>query len=389
MKPLTGVRRIAYDAAAEIARRPVCWIGFFLLPLTMSLLFATLMHNGLPTKIPAAIVDLDHSSMSRQLTQNISGMQMVDITHTAESYTVARHEMQRGEIFGYFLIPEDFEQDLISGRKPTISFYTNMTFYVPANLLFRSFKLTAVYTKAGVATELLENAGMDYVSVQPILLPLDIITRPLNNPTLNYAIYLSNSFLPCAFQLMIMLMTVYTLGQDLKYRFSLQNLRLAGGSVLKAVYAKLFPSTIIWLVEIFFMTSLLYRWCHFPMNGDWGWLLLSEFLFVLASQSMAIFIISVLPNPRLSLSVSALLGILSFSLAAYSFPVDSMYGAVGIFSWILPSRYNYLIYVDQALNGIDIFYSRYYYVAYLIFILLPLTMLRRLKRNMARPIYAP
>ena len=40
-----------------------------------------------------------------------------------------------------------------------------------------------------------------------------------------------------------------------------------------------------------------------------------------------------------------------------------MYGGIAIFSYIVPIRYYFLIYIDQALNGIPIYYSRFYYVA--------------------------
>lgn len=125
------------------------------------------------------------------------------------------------------------------------------------------------------------------------------------------------------------------------------------------------------------------------MHGSWWWITLSELMFVLASQGFALVIFSALPNLRLSLSVGALLGILSFSIAAFSFPVQSMYGAIAIFSYIVPTRYNYLIYIDQALNGIDIYYSRWWYVAYIIFMVAPLPFYRRLRNAMLRPVYVP
>jgi ABC-2 type transport system permease protein len=78
-----------------------------------------------------------------------------------------------------------------------------------------------------------------------------------------------------------------------------------------------------------------------------------------------------------------------FSVAAFSLPYESMYGAIGIFSWLLPARYNFLIYIDQALNGIDIYYSRFYFIAYIIFMLSPLTMLWKLKKAFNNPIYIP
>ena len=115
----------------------------------------------------------------------------------------------------------------------------------------------------------------------------------------------------------------------------------------------------------------------------------SELMFVLACQGMAVFFFGLLPNLRLSLSVSALLGILSFSIAAFSFPAQSMYPAIGIFSWLMPIRYNFLIYGDIALNGLSIYYSRIWFVAYIIYMLLPLTVLWRIRRHMLKPVYAP
>lgn len=66
-----------------------------------------------------------------------------------------------------------------------------------------------------------------------------------------------------------------------------------------------------------------------------------------------------------------------------------MYGSVGVFSYIVPLRYYFLIYVDQALNGIPIFYSRWYYVALLIFPLVSLLGLPRLRRKCLNPVYVP
>lgn len=386
---MKGFRAIVWQTTAEIARRPVCWIGFFVLPLLLTFMFTNLMEVGLPTRIPAAIVDMDHTATSRTLTQTLNGMQMVHITKATESYTEARRDMQHGDVFGYFLIPRDFERDLLSGRKPVITFYTNMAYYVPANLLYKNFKLTATYTKAGVIKSVLSNTGMSDAEIAATLSPINFVTRPLNNPELNYPIYLTNSFLPAVFQLLIMMMTCYLLCDDIKYGFSRYYLAQAGGSILRLLFAKLLPSLVIWLVEIMLMYSMLFFWCGYPMHGSHGWMILSEVLFVLASMGMGVLFACVIPNMRLALSNCALVGILSFSLAAFSFPAESMYGAMGIFSYILPTRYNFLIYIDQALNGIDIYYSRWWYVAYIIFIVLPLPFLPLLKKAMAKPVYVP
>ncbi len=384
-----GVKAIFLRSLVQIVRRPITWAGFIGLPLFIFLFFASFLDKGLPTRIPAGIVGKDGTSLSREITQTLGGMQMVDIHVTPDSYTEARHAVQRGEIYGFFLIPENFQANLMAGRKPEITFYTNAVYFVPASLLFKTFKSTAVYTKAGVAMNIVQMAGQNAEEAAPLMQPVNISARGIGNPTLNYAIYLCNSFLPAALQLMIMLMTVFTLGQEIKYHTSTRLLRMADGSIVKALFAKLLPQTLIWMALATFLTVWLYKFNHFPMHAGWGWLLLSEYMFVLASQGFALFVFGLLPNLRLSLSVCALLGILSFSIAAFSFPEESMYPAVAIFSWLMPVRYNFLIYISQVLNGDPLYYSRVWYAAYIVYMILPFTMLWRMKKEMLKPVYVP
>lgn len=386
---MSGFKEIFRKSTLEMVRRPLYWVAMFGLPLFLMLMLTNMMEDGLPDKVPAAIVDKDGTSTSRQITQNLGSMQMVDLVDQSNSFTEARHKMQEGEVFGFFMIPENFEKDLLAGKGPTITFYTNMTYFVPASLLFKSFKTTALMSKAGIMLNVAQTAGLSAEEVTPMLQPINIVSRGIGNPGLNYAIYLCNSFVPCVFQLMIMMMVCFALGEEIKRGTSPGLMRTARGNIYEAVLAKILPQTIGWWVMIIFMESWLYFWQGYPMNGSWWWMTVNELLFVLACQGCAVFFFGVLPNLRFSLSVCALMGILSFSLAAFSFPVQSMYGGMAIFSYLMPIRYNFLIYIDQALNGIDIWYSRWWYAAYLVYILLPFTVLWKIRRNFERPVYIP
>lgn len=118
-------------------------------------------------------------------------------------------------------------------------------------------------------------------------------------------------------------------------------------------------------------------------------MILAMVLLVIASQWFAVILCCAVPNLRLAVSLCSLSGILAFSIAAFSFPVEQMYGAIGIFSYILPIRYYFLIYIDQALNGIPLYYSRIWFMALLVFPLLGLLGLRRLASRCLNPVYVP
>ena len=373
----------------QLASRRIYWLTMVVMPLFCMIFLTDLIREGLPIKAPAAVVDYDRSELSRRMIQSLNGAQMSRITAVYDNIGDARRAMQRGEIYGFYLIPENFQSDLLSVRTPTVSYYTNMAYYVPASLLYKNFTASALYAKADVLSGLLTDVGVDAEEIVPLLQPINIEVRGLSNPWLDYAVYLCNSFVPAIMQLMIFLTTAFAVCQEMKRATSPLWLRLAKGSVIRALSAKLLPQTIGWQIMMLFMLWWFYGRNGFVMNGSWGWMILSEMMFVLACQGFALFVVGVLPNLRLALSVGALVGVLSFSIGAFSFPYESMYGSIGVFSWLVPVRYNFLIYIDQALNGIDVYYSRIFYVAYIVFMLLPLLVIKRLKRELLNPVYVP
>lgn len=382
--------KLIYRSAVQLASRPLYWFAMIIMPAFLIYFLTDEMRDGLPQRAPAGIVDKDQSQLSRRVHRTLGSMQLVDIVAGYNSFDQAMEDVKSGKTYGFFFIPENYQSDLLAGRAPVITFYTNMTYYVPGTLLFKNFKTAAVYTKAGTISNVVRDAtGVSQEQITSIINPVNVIARPTGNPWLNYNYYLSNGFVPAALELMIFLLTAYTICGEIKRGTSVEWMQLAGGSVIKAVTGKLLPQTVVWCAMAMAMESWLYGWNAFPMHGSWLWLTVSTLLFVLACQGFALFICCILPNLRFSLSVCALTGVLAFSLAAFSFPVESMYGAVGIFSWILPVRYYYLIYINEALDGVALYYSRFYFVAYFAFIVAPLTMIWRLKKHLLKPIYIP
>lgn len=389
MKSDKGLLAILRHTVRQMIRRPIYWFGFFGIPLFMFLFITSMMESGLPQHIPAALVDRDGTELSRNVGRTLNSMELANITRTPGSYSAARDLMQRGEIYGFFLIPENFEADMLAGRAPAITFYYNMAYFVPGSMLFKSFKTTAVLTKAGVALKVADAVGADAGQLMPMIQPVNIQARAIGNPSLNYGIYLGNSFIPGILQLMIMLMTVYSIGEEIKRHTSPALLRMGNGSILEVIFGKLLPQTIVWWVIACFMVAWLYYYNGYTMQCPLWVMLLSELLFVLASQGFAIFVFGVLPSLRLAMSICSLLGVLSFSIAAFSFPVESMYPALKPFTYIMPVRYNFLIYADQALAGRELYFSRWWFAAYFIFILIPFIFMRRIKKAYADPVYVP
>ena len=143
---IDGVRR----EIARMGSRPAYLIGMIIIPLAVTLFFVSLLSEGLAQRLPTAVVDYDHSPMSRQVTRTIEASQLMDVRYHAESYDKAMENVRSGEVFGFFVIPANFESDALGGRTPTLEYFSNMTYFVPGTLVTKGFKTVAVTTSGGV-----------------------------------------------------------------------------------------------------------------------------------------------------------------------------------------------------------------------------------------------
>ncbi|MCC8112990.1 MAG: ABC transporter permease [Bacteroidales bacterium] len=368
---------------------PMYLVFMVLCPIGCGLIFMSLLSAGLPLRTPAAVVDLDHSELSRQVIRNLNSNELVDVQYKLESYSDALAYVREGKIFGFFIISRDFEKDALAGKKPTIDLYSNMTYFVPGTFAFKGFKLVAVSTTGGLAAAKLAAVGLTPDQITALSVPVDIDIHGIGNPWTNYSYYLTPSFTFATVALLMMLFTVFSITVEIKHSTSPQWLMTAKGNIAVAVFGKLLPQTVLGVIVCFLLEAVMFGFLHFPMNGSLWWMLVATVLFVIATQSFAVMVASILPNPRIALSVVSLIGVLTFSFGGFSFPVEKMYGAIAAFSYIVPIRYWFLIYVNIALNGFDVYFVRFYFVALLIFPYLGMAFLWKLKKACLHPVYIP
>lgn len=360
------------------AHRPLFLFTMIVAPVLCIIFFTTLMADGLPTKLPAGLVDEDDTHITRIITRILGSMEETDLAVRYPSFTEARHAMQRGEIYGFFYIPQGLTEDAIANRQPRLSFYTNETYFVPGTLLMKDLRYACELAGLALTRETLYGKGLTEEQAMGILQPIVIETHPLNNPYLDYSVYLNNIILPGILILLVMLSTTYTIGIEWKRNTQREHYSMSGYSSTVALVGKLLPQTFLFSLIFVFYDVYFYKFLMFPCNsGIWAMMLLG-IVTVMAAQAFGVFLFGAfIGQMRLSMCLCSLWGILSFSLAGFTYPVPAMDGLLQRLSWLFPLRHYYLIYVNQALDGYSILYVWRSAVALLAFLLLPCTVLWR------------
>ena len=379
--------RVIHRELKAIARSPR-----YLILLTLGLVFSyvffmTLMYEGQPEKLPIAIVDQDGSYLSRRLCHEINATQGVKVVAVYQNHAQARKAMQRQEIYAFFEIPENIYSEVLAFKAPKLSLYSNNAYLMPGSFSYKTLATIGKLASAAVQREVLRKKGYDEKRIMGIIQPVELDTHMISNPTANYQPYVLTTMLPGILGVMVLLFTVYKVSDERKKGTMLKWMRMAGGSPWKAVVAKLLPYTLWFSLLGVLGNIVLFRYAHYTMLGSLVMLSVSLLLFVLAQQAMGVLLAALIPEQHLSISVAAIYGMLSFTMAGFSYPVTSMPHGIQYVTYLFPLRRYYLSYVDIALYGNSLAYYWPHIVSLLAFLILGMVGIWMLGRETNR-IYA-
>lgn len=363
-----------------------CMIAF---PLLTTLFFTSMMNKGQPLEMPVGVVDLDNSATSRSLIRRLDAFQTSKVVSHFPNINEARQAIQRNEIYAFLYIPEDMSDDLLSARQPKISFYYTMTTIAAGSLLFRDLKTISTLGSAAVGQATMTAKGYTSEQIRTFLQPIAIDLHPLNNPLVNYSVYLGSLFIPGVLLLFIFLITAYSIGTELKFKRSAEWIETAEGNIWVALIGKMLPQFLVFITIMYANMFYVFGVLQFPHPGGMWPILLLGLLAVLAAEGFGIFAFGLMPSLRMSMSICSLWAVLSFTTAGAAFPIFAMDTPIRSIAQLFPLRHYYMIYQISILNGYPLAYAWVNIVALLIFACLPIFVTGTIKKAMLEYVYIP
>ena len=379
---MTNWQRIIAVARRElriIRQRPIYLLGSVGVIAFCAIFFLTFLKDGLPSDVPIGLVDYDYSSTSRNFCQQLDATQLGKVVHY-DSFAAAREDMNRGKIAAVCVVPVGMNDDIQANRQPKITFYVNGLYFVSGALAWKDLLQMVNLTNGAVQRQAFRARGYNDSQIMGMIRPVDVDVHQIGNVGTNYNYYLSSVLLPGVLEMIVIIVLIYSLGAELKYGTSRHLLQTSGNSIVTALAGKLLVWTLTFSAIGLILILLFFHRLHFPLAGSIWNMFLGIFLMIFASEAIAIFILEMLPVPRLALSIGALYSVLGFSLSGFTLPIEAMPPYIQGLAAAFPLRHYYLFYVQEAIFGAG-FAGWWKQVIYLlIFILLPLIGLVRLKK---------
>ena len=367
-------RRIYIGAAVVL---PLFLIGFM----------ATIFGSGQMEHIPVGVVDADNTSASREVVRSVSAVPTFDVCRYYADDASARMAVQRKEIYGYLSIPTEFEADMVRGAGATLNYYYHYALLAVGGEVMSAFEQALLLVRMAPIVVEAVALGATEESIETFLLPMTSDDHALYNPSLNYSVYLALPIFYIMFQILVLLVTLYAVGTERKEGTGDAWLEAAEGNILCAVVGKLLPYTLLFVAEALLANVVFFRFVDIPFAGDMTLFALLSVLFVVATQSVAVLLYTLLPALSFVVSIVSMVGSLGATLSGLTFPLLAMSPIVQYAALLFPVRH-FTVAMQQIVYFDGGFSSCYLSLAVLcLYLLIALLLLPRLKRTLIRRRY--
>lgn len=318
-----------------------------------SLLYALGYEKETIRDLPLAVVDLDHSSLSRQLARMADATEQLQVAYKPGSLKEAKQLFYEGKINGILLIPEDFEKDILRANRTTATVYCDAGYF----LLYKQVYAGAVYStgifSAGVEIKRLMSQGKPLEQAKDMQEPVQVDVYNLYNPSGGYGSFVMPGMIIIIIQ-QTLLVGIGMLGGTIREKKTF--LKRYGpvsqkwGNV-KLILGKAFAYVTVYLFTALFVMVILHKWYAFPDNGRVLdiMVLLIPYLFSVSFLGMAI---SMLFKQRVhSILFMVFLSPMVVFLSGISWPSVAIPQGLYWISHVFPSSFMVPAYLKLRIYG--------------------------------------
>ncbi|WP_374033981.1 ABC transporter permease [Bdellovibrio bacteriovorus] len=304
-------------------------------PVVFAFFFGSIYTDRVVNSMPIAIVDMDHSTLSRTLVRFIGTNRSFKISETFVSPENTKDRFLRGDFAATVIIPRHFQRDIKRGHRTSVTVWVNATNVVVANLTMSEMAYIVGTINGGIQMKFLQKTGSSSARAMELIQPLPLNIAKLYNSGLNYMNYLTPGIWAAILHQVIILLGALCFVPHFQ-RQETQGLISRVRSRYSLFWGKWSFYFILGLVsfEVFF--RVLFPIFDIAVHSSVISLLLFSALLCAAALSLGCLI-----SLASSRTIGAMKGVLllaspAFILSGYTFPIEQMPAVYKILTAIFP-----------------------------------------------------
>ncbi len=238
--------------------------------------------NQVLRNVPIGVVDMSRTPSSRALTETFDATANVFVAYNPTNMQEAEKLFFDRKIYGVVYIPEDYERNLLGGRKAIIGVYVDGSYFLVYRQVF--YDVVGGLNELGADVEFrrLLVGGASVPQAEAVVSPVQFKAENLFNPYLGYGTFVMPAIMILIIQ-QTLLIGIGMAGGTWR-EFGLYRKLITPGerrlSTLPIVLGKTVVYLSVYCATVSYILGVHYQLFHYPMNGSLGAILVFMFSYV-------------------------------------------------------------------------------------------------------------
>ena len=320
--------------------------------------YPTPYMNQTATKVPVAVVDLDHTVMSRDLTQMSAAAQQIDVRYVFSDVREAEEAMANEKIYGFMVIPKDMEKTLRNGGKTNVNVFTHGAYVMLHGNIGTAFTTCAL--TVGATTKVKRIAlGKKVPAAKAMAMrdPIPISVQTMYNNTGSYSNYVVPSVLVLILQQTLVIGICILGGARAHRKFRKKNRDSSVENELMPY--RYFGRSLAYFLHycsfILFYHIVVYNVFDFPRRGEILPMVAFAIVFLFSVINFGMVLSQVFLRRETSMQLFLYMSIPILFLSNFSWPTELIPTWMKGFSCLLPSTFAIPAWLAIEQRGADIY----------------------------------
>jgi len=314
--------------------------------------------NQTVSKVPVAVVDLDHTAMSRDLIRMASAAQQIEVKSIYSEMNEAEAAMAREEIYGFMVIPENMEKNIRAKEQVTMNIFTHGAYVMLHGAIGTAFSTCAL--TVGATNKVKQIAlGKKVPSAKAIAMrdPIPLSIQTMFNSSGSYSNYVVPSVLVVILQ-QSLIIGICVLGGSRahrRFRKKMRDSAVENETAECRYFGRALAYFLHYCSFILFYHCIIYNLFDFPRRGELLPMMVFSLVFLASVINLGMVVSQVFLRRESSMQLFLYLSIPILFLANFSWPSYLMPQWMVSISYILPSTFAIPAWLSIEQMGADIY----------------------------------
>jgi ABC-2 type transport system permease protein len=320
-------------------------------PILYAIFIGTIYLEKEVSKIPIAIVDLDHTNLSRKVSQLINTAEKVSIEGSYSSLDDAMFHFNNLEVQDIVILPKYFEKKTLNLDGSHVELILNNTKFLTSNEINKSVQKVILTVSGGVRMKYFISNNIPIEIAKQKAQPIVPVIKSIYNITNNYGDYL----LPILLILILQQTLIIGFGQSMVHEFKhgalVYTAKFNFFEFCQFLSAKSFYYLILYVAYFFVFYKLIFPYFSINFDGSIYLHLVLSCIFIIIVILYSIILASFFKSPIGWTEVMAFSTYPFFLVSGYSWPIDAMPKVMQVIANLLPSTPYYRVFNTLAIEG--------------------------------------